>query len=123
MRYLRYLFLAVLGICLITVALANRQMVPLRLLPEEMAAFSGLSLQIELPLFVVVFLGIVAGLLIGFVWEWLREARLRAEAGRARREAASLEREVKRLKRGQAEGEGKDEVLALLDDAPAKKAV
>jgi len=115
MRYLRYLFLAVLGICLITVALANRQVVTLRLLPEEMAAFSGLSLQIDLPLFVVVFLGIVAGLLIGFVWEWLREARLRAEAGRARREAATLEREVKRLKHSQAEGEGEDEVLALLE--------
>jgi putative membrane protein len=114
MRYLRYLFLAVLAICLITVALANRQMATLRLLPDDMAAFSGLSWQIDLPLFVVVFLGIVAGLLIGFVWEWLREARQRAEAGRAKREAATLGREVKRLKHKQAEGE--DEVLALLED-------
>lgn len=116
MRYLRYLFLAVLGICLITVALANRQIVTLRLLPEDMAAFSGISWELRLPLFAVVFLGIVAGLLIGFVWEWLREARLRAEAGRVKREAATLEREVKRLKHKQVEVEGKDEVLALLED-------
>lgn len=114
MRYLRYLFLAVLAICLITVALANRQFVTLRLLPQDMAAFSGLTFSIELPLFVVVFVGIIAGLLIGFVWEWFREHKHRAEAGRAKREAKTLEREVKRMKR--KEVEGKDEVLALLED-------
>lgn len=114
MRYLRYLFLAVLGLGLVTVALANRQIVTLRLLPEDMAAFAGVDLQVRLPLFLVVFLGIVAGLLIGFVWEWLREYKHRAEAGRAKRDARTLEREVKRLKR--KENEGKDEVLALLED-------
>ena len=114
MRYLRYLFLAVLGICLVTVALANHQMVTLRLLPEDMAAFAGISWELRLPLFAVVLGGIVAGLLIGFVWEWLREAKHRAEAGRARRDASKLEREVKRLKH--KSNEGKDEVLALLDD-------
>lgn len=114
MRYLRYLFLAVLAICLITVALANRQFVTLRLLPTDMAAFSGVNYAIELPLFAIVFGGIVAGLLIGFVWEWLREHKHRAEAGRAKRDAKTLEREVKRLKKETSAG--KDEVLALLED-------
>ncbi len=114
MRYLKLLFLAVLGLCLMTVALANRQMVTLTLLPEEMAVFSGIARQIELPLFVVVIGGIVVGLLIGFVWEWMREHRHRAEASRAKRDAGKLEREVRRLK--QSGKEDQDDVLALLED-------
>ncbi len=114
MRYLRYFFLAVLGLCLIIVALANRQIVTLTLLPEDLAVFSGLSWQIQLPLFLVVFAGILAGLLIGFVWEWLREYKHRSEASRAKRDTAKLEREVKRLKRRDASGQ--DDVLALLED-------
>ena len=115
MRYIKYLFLAVLGICLITVALANRGAVTLRLMPEGMADLTGLSFQVQLPLFLVIFAGIVAGLLIGFVWEWLREHKHRAEAARKAREVGQLEREVRRLKA--SEGEGKDDVLALLETA------
>ncbi|MHC0053424.1 lipopolysaccharide assembly protein LapA domain-containing protein [Actibacterium sp. D379-3] len=115
LRYLRYLFLVLLGLCLVTVALANRDVVLLRLLPEELAHFAGITWEIRLPLFLVVFGGIVAGLLIGFVWEWMREARHRAEATRAKRDAKHLEREVKRLKR-KAAPEHQDDVLALLED-------
>ena len=67
-RYLRYAFMALLGLCLIIVALANRDTVLLRLLPQEISEFAGVSFTVELPLFVVVFGGIIAGLLIGFVW-------------------------------------------------------
>ena len=115
MRYLKYLFLAVLALCLITVALANRQLVTLTLLPEEMAVFSGIAWRIELPLFVVVIGGIIAGLLIGFVWEWFREHRHRADAASAKREAGKLEREVRRLKKTSTEDQ--DDVLALLEDS------
>ncbi len=116
LRYIRYLFLAVLGLCLVTVALANRGMVALRLLPEELGHFAGLTWEIRLPLFLVVFGGIVAGLMIGFVWEWLREARIRAEGGRAKREARKLEREVKNLKRSSGAEQERDEVLTLLEE-------
>jgi hypothetical protein len=57
----------------------------------------------------------VAGLIIGFVWEWMREYKHRAEATRKSREVRKLEREVTKLK-GEKH-EGKDEVLALLEDA------
>ena len=72
------------------------------------------QIDLVIKLSYVVFLGIIAGLLIGFIWEWFREHKHRAEAGRAKREAKTLEREVKRMKR--KEVEGKDEVLALLED-------
>lgn len=112
-RALNLLFVAVVGICLLVVALANRGPVTLRLLPEEMGAFLGFGWAVELPLFLVVFLGIALGLLIGFVWEWFREHKHRVAASTARREAARLERQVSELRQRQAEPQ--DEILALLE--------
>ncbi|ETW13606.1 hypothetical protein ATO8_06236 [Roseivivax marinus] len=115
MRYIRYAFLAVLAALLVCVALANLGSVTLRLLPPDVATLLGFQWEGDLPLFLVIFLGIVAGLLIGFVWEWLREYKHRARAARKDAEARKLERE---LKRTQAERDrGKDEVLAILDNS------
>ena len=69
------------------------------------------------PLFMMVFGGIVAGLLIGFVWEWLREHKHRIEATRQGREARKLKREVEALKSEKRQARGEDDVLALLEDA------
>jgi len=113
MRYIRYAFILALAVCLLTIAMANRASVTLHLLPEELAGFALLPNTLELPLFVIIFLGIVAGLLIGFVWEWFREHRIRAEAVRAQRDVKKLEREVLRLKGDKADD--KDEILALLE--------
>lgn len=115
MRYIRYAFWAGVGIVLIVVALANRGEVTLNLLPATLADLLGLGYSVSLPLFVVILGGVLAGLLIGFVWEWLREHRYRAEKSRAERELRQMQREIRRLKGKQAEG--KDEVLALLDES------
>ncbi|EPX79693.1 lipopolysaccharide assembly protein LapA domain-containing protein [Salipiger mucosus] len=115
MRYIRYVFLGVLAVLLIAVALANRNMVTLSLLPEEMAALLQFQWSVSVPLFIVFFGGILVGLMIGFVWEWLREHKHRAEARARKAEARRLERE---LKRTQAERDkDKDEVLAILDQS------
>ena len=112
-RTIRLVFLSVLGLCLVTVAIANRGPVTLRLLPQELTDFFGFSTELTLPLFIVIFAGIVAGLLIGFFWEWIREARIRSEAERAKAEVSNLKREVKTLK-GNQKG-SQDDVLALLE--------
>lgn len=119
-KALRLLFLAALAVVLIALALANGEIVTLRALPPEAGDFLGFSWSVHLPLYLVIFAGILVGLLIGFVWEWLRERRIRVGHAQATRKAAHLEREVDRLKT-KAEGP-KDEVLALLDapKAPAK---
>jgi len=114
MRYIRYAFLGALAVVLIAVALANRAPVKLQLLPTDMAALTGFSWSIELPLFLVIFAAILAGLLIGFVWEWLREHKHRAQVARKEGEVRQLKREVKKLKTSDKSGE-KDDVLALLD--------
>ncbi len=113
MRYIRYGFLVALAAVLITVALANRAPVVLNLLPEGLTGFLGFSWSIELPLFIVIFGGIVTGILVGFIWEWMREHRNRVEAARAKREADRLAHEVKTL-RGAKPDKG-DDVLALLE--------
>jgi uncharacterized integral membrane protein len=122
MRYIRYAFLAALAICLVLVAIANRQSVTLKLFPDGMpdvvTGVIGGDLVVQLPLFIVIFLSIVAGLLIGFAWEWLREHKHRAEARSRGREVGQLQREVSRLK--DEKNEGKDEILALLDNATAR---
>lgn len=117
-RYLRYVFLALLGLCLLTVAMANRAPVTLKALPDDLAAFSGFSWQMDLPLFVVIFGGIVMGLLLGFVWEWLREWKHRSTASQKTREVSRLERELAVLK--DSASTPKDDVLALLDRPKAR---
>ena len=116
-RSLRYLFLAALGLVLLTVARANRAPVTLKALPEDLAAFTGFAWQIELPPFMVIFGGIIAGLLIGFVWEWFREMKHRSTASRKTREVARLERELAVMKDSQSVP--KDDILAILDKPKA----
>jgi len=115
MRTIRYALIAIFAVALILVALANRGMVQVKLLPDEVATLAGMSRSVEMPLFLVIFGGIIAGLIIGFFWEWLREAKERAAAARTKREMQRLRDEVRRLK-GEKH-EGKDEVLAILDEA------
>jgi len=115
MRYIRYAILGALGILLVSVCIANRTIVSLKLLPDAVAEFVGMNPSISLPLFMVVLGGLGAGLVIGFIWEWIREHKHRRAISNQNREVKKLSREVKKLK--QQKHEGKDEVLALLDEA------
>ena len=110
MRYLRYSFYAVLMLMLVLLALANREIVTLAVLPKELSGIFPVSIQ--LPMFVVIMLSMLAGLLIGYVLEYFREHKLRREAAAKKREVANLSREVDALKK-QA-GTEEDDVLALL---------
>ncbi len=113
LRAFRYIVIAVIGLGLLTVALANRAPVMVRLLPDDMSAFLGLPQGMEMPLFLPIFGGIIMGLLIGFVWEWWREGQHRTTATVKSREVVRLERELALLKG--AKGEQQDDILALLD--------
>ncbi len=118
MRYIRYVFLAALAAVLVTFALANREIITMKTLPEGLLNMPGASMasySVQVPVFLVLLFGIALGLAIGFVWEWMREHKHRADASRKKSEVRKLERELRRVK-GQRD-EGKDEVLALLDEA------
>lgn len=118
MRIIRSLFLIVLLLVLIGLALANRQMVTLAALPPDWVP--GLTVTVTVPLFLVIILAIMAGIVIGLIWEWLREAGLRAESGRRQAEIDRLQREVGGLRKTHAAPE--DEIIAILDaPRPAPK--
>ena len=115
MRYIRYASIAVFALALILIALGNRNMVKVKVLPDELSGLAALNPSYELPLFVVIFGGILLGLIIGLIWEWIREHGERAEAARKARELSALRAEGRRLK-GEKRKD-KDEVLAILDEA------
>lgn len=115
MKYIKYTFWGIVAICLVIVGMANRDIVTLRAMPEALATPLGLSPDIQMPLFMAIFIGVGIGLMIGFLWEWLREHRIRADARAKSREVESLKREVDALK--EQKHEGKDEIVALLDKA------
>ena len=115
MKYIKYLFLAAIALALVLLALANRDPVTLTVLPHDLAEWVNWNVSITLPLFIVLLGGIVAGLLIGFVWEWFREHKHRADASRKTAEVNRLQRELKKAKG--PKGDGGDDVLALLDKA------
>lgn len=117
-RYLRLVVLVVLALVLLTVAMANRTLVTVHALPEDIAALVGYGGSLDMPLFVVMFGGIVAGVFIGFVWEWLREHRHRAVASSKTREVSRLERELATMR--DATSVPQDDVLALLDKPKAR---
>lgn len=111
MRVLKTLFWLIVGAALVVLGLANRAMVELKLLPEALEARLGALPDLDLPLFLVILGGVALGLLIGFVWEWIREIPERAQARTLARELDNLRGELARRK---AESAGGD-VLARLD--------
>jgi uncharacterized integral membrane protein len=115
MKTLRYAFWALVALCLIIIGLVNRDPVTLHAMPRPLAAFLGVPADLTLPLFVVIFLGVGAGLVIGFLWEWLREYHIRADARGKTREVETLRREVDRLRGAAAGAKSEDDVLALLE--------
>ena len=115
LRYFKYLVLLILALGILTLSLANRELMTLTLFPEDLAAFVGFNHSIDLPIFLVILLGVAAGLLIGFIWEWLREYRYRSDAARARAEAKQLKERLAREAKPEARKGGED-VLALIEN-------
>lgn len=117
LRWLRYLVLVALALVLVVFALANRGAVTIKGLPENIAAFAGVQWEVTLPLYFVLLGGVAAGVLIGFVWEWVREHKHRSTASTKSREVARLERELAVMR--DTKPEQKDDILALLDQRKA----
>ncbi len=118
MRFIRYLILGLLGIFLITLALANRAPVQVNLLTADLSALFGVNWTLQMPMFLVIFASIALGLLIGFIWEWLREHKIRVAASSRGKQVSKLEREIAAMR--EATSLPKDDVLAILDRPKAR---
>lgn len=111
MRTIKLILMALILISIVVLSVANRETVTLRLLPEGLSGI--LDASIRLPLFVVSLLSIVVGLVIGYLFEWVREHKHRRRASVNAEEAERLRRERDRLRR--QTGRADDDVLALLN--------
>lgn len=118
LKNIRYGFWAIVGLILVIVGIANRDFATVRAMPPALADMLGISPDVSLPMFIIIFISVGVGLLIGFLWEWLREHRIRVEGRKKAREASVLRREVDALKT-RHEGH-QDDVLALLDGPTGK---
>lgn len=114
MTYLRYGFATIMALVLVTIALANSAITQVKLLPDAIAALLGFNVSVSLPLFIILGGAVGLGLMLGFVWEWLREHSYRAEASKLQRENDQLRADLNRVERV-APQTRKDDVLALLE--------
>ena len=113
-RYIRVIFLTCLSITLLTLAVANRELVDIRILPSELEGFFGGGTIFSIPIFVLFLCGVIFGLFVGFVWEWIREMKHRSASSRKSKELAKVENELSQLKR--ESGKNEDEIMLLLNN-------
>ena len=113
-RYIRVIFLTCLSVIILTLAVANRELVTVRLLPSEFDGFLGVDVSLSIPVFVLFLSGVIFGLFVGFVWEWIREMKHRSASNRKSRDLVRVENELNKLKRDT--GQNEDEVLRLLNN-------
>jgi uncharacterized integral membrane protein len=97
--FLKALVLVPVAIVVILLAVANRGPVTLSLDPfaREMSA-----LKVTVPIFVLIFAAVMAGVLIGGAAAWLAQGKNRRAARGQRREAERLRAETERLKSAMA---------------------
>lgn len=113
-RYIRVIFLTCLSTIILTLAIANREFVDIRILPSELEGFFGDGMIFSIPIFVLFLCGVIFGLFVGFVWEWIRAMKHRAASSRKSKELVKVENELNQLKRDN--GQNDDEVLLLLNN-------
>ena len=84
------------------------------ILPSELEGFFGGGMIFSIPIFVLFLCGVIFGLFVGFVWEWIREMKHRSASSRKSKELAKVENELSQLKRER--GQNEDEILLLLNN-------
>ncbi|MFT4791976.1 MAG: putative integral membrane protein [Paracoccaceae bacterium] len=109
MRILKLLVLAVVAVAAVILAVANRDMTTLNLLPVSIDL--GFPTSATLPLFTVILASVFVGILIGLVLEALRETEHRRNERDLTRKTAVLNREVHRL--AKKAGEEDDDILGI----------
>lgn len=91
----------------IAFAVANRRWVTLSLDPFSQEAP---KLALDLPLWLLFFLGILLGLLVGWFASWLAQGKHRRAAREARAEAAKMQVELAELRRAETTRPSQDVV-------------
>lgn len=99
-RFFQIVVLIPVAVVLIALAVANRELVRIALDPFDPA---NTAYAISVPLFAVVFLALILGVVAGGVAVWLRQGRYRRAARHERAAAARWRSEAERGRAGSAE--------------------
>ena len=113
LRAINYILYGIVATVLIFIALANREVIRISLVPEEFS-FIGYNFQLNTPIFFIFFAGFTFGIMVGFILEWMREYKLRSASSYKTLELNNMKREIQQLKCEKYKNQ--DDVLALLDD-------
>ena len=122
-KIVRALVLIPLAIILVSLAVANRQVVTVSFDPFDRVdpAFS-----LALPLYVLILALVIAGVILGGVAAWMRQGKWRGRARQAETQARALQHENDQLKRRDGQGlpgqglpsRGSPGIRAGVDHAP-----
>jgi len=102
-KTISFLVLLPLGLLIVALAVANRETVTVSFDPFNAAAP---ALVLHLPLFVLVFVLVIAGVMIGGIASWLKQGSRRRAARRTEGELRAARNEIDRLRREVAAHEG-----------------
>lgn len=97
-RLFKFLFLIPVALVVLALAVANRHLVTIFLDPFAGPAPEGT--QIVAPLYIVMLLSVLVGIIVGGVTTWLEQGKYRRAARRSRSEANALRGDLARLSSG-----------------------
>ena len=69
------------------------------------------SRRLSIPVFVLFLSGVIFGLFVGFVWEWIREMKHRSASNRKSKDLARVENELNQLKRDTGQNEDEEAIF------------
>jgi hypothetical protein len=101
-RFLKSLVLLPVAAVVVLLAVANRSAVRLSFDPFSADAP---VLSVDLPLYAILFGAVALGIVVGGIFTWLGQGRVRASARHHRRESMRHEREATRLRAHVPDGE------------------
>jgi len=90
LRFIRFIFIALIGAIIITFALSNRAAVSVSFFPFDY--------EVELPLFLLLFVSFIVGIAIGGFSSVLHNLRLRHMSRSAQKQVSKLSKELDVLK-------------------------
>lgn len=101
MNFLARILLIAVTVLVVVFAVANRQMVTLGFDPFDT---ENPIFGIRMPLFLLVLLSVLIGILIGGAATWLRQSKWRRKAREKRKEAADLGKQIEKLEQTPSSG-------------------
>ena len=113
MKYIKFLVLLVIAVILILFAIANNQISEIRILPDNFIISSKVQSFYLLPLFMILYIALAVGILLGFFFEYFRARKQRVKLKQAKRDINLLQSKIKKLNLKHSDGDS--EILNLID--------